>query len=118
MPDSQDLDLGYQRSLCYAFSLYIQFLVPEINTHSGWKPVFYFLMVMVRVVPRRDESFYFRISAYHISLINLAIISFVASCSNHFRKQRPHLKGTGGNSRSTLGAFVIETATLGNLTTK
>lgn len=23
-----------------------QFLVPEINTHSGWKPVFYFLMVM------------------------------------------------------------------------
>lgn len=24
-----------------------QFVVPEINTHSGWKPVFYFLMVMV-----------------------------------------------------------------------
>lgn len=23
-----------------------QFLVPVINTHSGWKPVFYFLMVM------------------------------------------------------------------------
>lgn len=23
-----------------------QFLVPVINTHAGWKPVFYFLMVM------------------------------------------------------------------------
>ena len=27
-----------------------QLLVPEINTHSGWKPVFYLFMVMVRSV--------------------------------------------------------------------
>ena len=78
-------------------------------------------MVMVRVVLRRDESFYFRISAYHISLIHLARISFFASCSNHFRETKATLERpwiTGGNSRSTLGAFVIEAASLGNLTTK
>lgn len=61
---------------------------------------------MVRVVPRRDESFYFRISACHISLINLAIISFFASCSNHFRKQRPHLKGLG-SLEGTVGVLSV-----------
>ena len=39
---------AYNSAFCVA--CFIQILVPEINTHSGWKPVFHLLMAMVRTV--------------------------------------------------------------------